>query len=449
VDHDAAQGPALLPGTDSAPAFDASAVDATLPADSGADLDALDVTAIPESEGSPEADVAVPQGPPPVIEVPPGFGHYCSVTYPDGNWQFQASADTESDPCAAILNAQGGGTIERAGLWDTENYNNYLARCNEQVSEFIGGNGIQFLNDVGAGMSAFTGCIFVVAPVGLPIFVRPYGASNGQTDPNSDVDQTNFNVFNFDIYHWPVDVTASFGEPQNPPGTAACAFDRTGRERGHYGSSDECADAGQDAGCLIMSPGQAKDWTYTWKMPFGKPVLAVADGIVRASLGRDVSNDPCSKDLVLSSQQEIYIEHQVGSGIYAENFVSVYRNLARREVDAGDVVQQGQVIGQVGDTGCATGSQLGFAVLRLTNLSGARSYVFSTTPMGYGVNGIQGAIDPFGWKEPPDASPWSTDPWAWYFEGFTADTYAPGVLDPGAWSINLWLSGEQPPTILP
>src|SRR5262249_13564379 len=142
-------------------------------------------------------------------------------------------------------------------------------------------------------------------------------------------------------------------------GQRACAVDRIGREQCHLGTDPECADAGEDAGCLVMtpkSPGVARDWAYRWRMPEGKPVLAVADGFVRSSQDRDVSSYACRQANPGSAQSEVYIEHQIGTGTYAERFITIYRHLSQREVATGDVVTRGQEIGKVGSTGCATES---------------------------------------------------------------------------------------------
>ncbi len=107
------------------------------------------------------------------------------------------------------------------------------------------------------------------------------------------------------------------------------------------------------------------------------------------------------------------------------------------------MVAAGQEIGKAGATGCVLVPSLDFLVLRLTNLTGAASYVFETTDGGpYGFNGIQGVIDPFGWEETE-----VTDPWAWRYLGWSdPNGLAPGVSGPGAFSIDLWRDGG-PPTV--
>ena len=62
----------------------------------------------------------------PVTPVPPGYGHYCSVSYPGGGWAFATLSGTDTDPCQDLLQSSWGGTIQRAGLWATKGDNNVL-----------------------------------------------------------------------------------------------------------------------------------------------------------------------------------------------------------------------------------------------------------------------------------------------------------------------------------
>jgi len=387
----------------------------------------------------PRRAAAAPPPPPPVIPVPPGYGNYCSLSYPGGGWAFGALG-AGGDPCGQMLEQSPGGTIERAGLWSLDGDNNVMVRCDGDLRIYRGPAGA-ILDDAYNEALGKRGCVFIVAPVSLPVFIRPYGAWKGQTDPDEDVDQVNFGVFNYDTYYQGWDVTR-FGQSPNPPGSLACTVDRLGNQQCHFGTAAECGALvpPKPAGCPITS--QAFEGAYDWNMPAAKPIVAVAAGIVRGSVDRDVSSYNCAQSEPGSLQKEIFIEHQIGSGTYAENFISGYHHMLTRAVKEGDTVVAGQLIASAGSSGCSTAPHLDFSVLRLTNLSGARSYVFETTLLGYGVNGIQGVIDPFGWAAPRDV-----DPWAWRYLGFTGDTYAPGVTDPGAFSINLWMRGESPPTL--
>jgi len=179
---------------------------------------------------------------------------------------------------------------------------------------------------------------------------------------------------------------------------------------------------------------------YDWTMPGGKPIVSVADGIVRGSRDREVGVEfpSCGPDL----QREVYVEHQVGEGVYAERFVTYYAHLDTRAVGEGQRVARGETLGLAGTTGCSSGDHLHLSVYRLSNLSGSRAWNFALTPGGHGTNGIHGVIDPFGW-----AGPQHIDPWGWMFLGRTFnDRFAGTVRDPGAFSINLWQPGQVPPS---
>lgn len=348
----------------------------------------------------------------PSTDVPDGYGRYCSVSYPSGGWAFATLSEKDSDPCGAILASSPGGTIERAGLWDTRGMNNVLWNCQQGLGIYAaaGSAGTAFAHD-DASSKGKTHCVFVVSPQRLPVFGLPWGKTHsGQSDPNADVNLPN--VFNFNVYREAWDVT-EFGQVDEPGSNRG--VDRLGR--GRY----------------------VRESAYDWGMPAGKPILSVARGRILAARDRDVTAFDCP-----SPQKEVYVHHRVGSGEYAEDFVTYYAHLSSFSVKTGDVVQRGQELGKNGTTGCSSGDHLHFGVWRLTNLSGHRFHDFRLQDTGFGVNGIRGTIDPFGW-----AAPKQIDPWAWkYLNGnayWDDHERTIAVRNPGAFSIHLWRDGEAPP----
>ena len=243
----------------------------------------------------------------------------------------------------------------------------------------------------------------------LRVFERPYLLLPGQTHATP-------NVFDYDVYNKPLKST-DFGQPIKICTGAAHFIDRKGRQK--------CND-GEPA--------------YDWGSKEGSLILSVAAGIVREARWRDVSMFGCGSD----RQGEIYVEHQVGVGIYAEKFVTYYAHMSEIFVEKGDTVIRGQSIGKAGATGCVnppTASHLHFSALRTTNLSGYRSWTLTYPDTDRGINSIRAIIDPFGWDAPKQI-----DPWAWAFLGEQTDPYEGKIMNPGAFSIYLWISGKVPPT---
>lgn len=373
----------------------------------------------------------------PSTPVPSGYGHYCSVRYANGGWIFATLIGTNTDPCGDILKRNPGGQVERAGLWSVNGGNNVLVRCDGDLRIYRA-PGSKATGDALREASGKTNCVFTVAPTTLPVFGRPYGkTTSSQSSPDADVSVGR--GFDYNVYRRAMDVS-DFGRQPNPSHKDAHSVDRKGRQRCFLGTAQQCCPNPNNcrpAGCHIV-PGEA---AYDLIMPAGKPIVAVADGIVRRARARDVTAFGCGND----RQMEVYIEHRVGRGHFArrydEGFVSYYAHMSKINVKDGDRVARGQKIGEAGNTGCSFGNHLHLSVFRLTNLSGHRSYIFRTTPNNYGVNGVHGIIDPFGW-----AAPQHIDPWAWMFLGNQQDPFLGTVKDPGAFSINLWRNGEAPPS---
>ena len=398
----------------------------------------------------------------PVIPVPAGYGHYCSVSDNKGNWAFEFGG-LEFDPCSDILGRFKQGIIRRAGLWSERGRNNVMVRCGDQkepVPYRVIGSGAAPINEAYNDNLKACNCIFIIAPTELPIFNHPWAGITKLNPPDLGV-LPGETGFNYDVFNQPWDVT-SFGQTPNPPGTMAGMVDRHGKSMAHFGSPQECASTTppQAAGCLLKdSWAHAVEPAYDWSMDEGRPLLAMADGIVRGSRNRNVTG-MCGAN---QFQAEIFIELQVGSGNYAERFVAAYHHMLKltgnptNNVQNGAVVHQGDFIARVGNTGCSGNPHLDLSIFRLTNLTGVRSYTFQALPLNAndppsdamhnksGVNGSQGVIDPFGWSAPSEI-----DPYAWKFIGFSDPSFPnsliPNLTEPGAYSIKLWKPGQEPPT---
>lgn len=391
--------------------------------------------------------------------IPAGYGNYCSVTYPGGAWAFEDL--TSGDSCADIEKQFGSaGTIQRAGYWSTTNFNNAMVRCD-------GGVRYYYLGSTDSALAAafkavkdahLKNCVFTVAPVALPLFGWPY-------DPTKPV--SGLGVFTYDHYLQKWNPT-EFGKPADPWQTAncpnpgqdwcyACAFDRTGIETGRCESCQATfapppASVVQNGNwqCQQHTTSNGNEPAYDWTLPAGTKLMAVANGIVRGSQCRIVNSKGAA-----DCQEELFIESQIGSGPYAEHFVAVYHHMdpnghgywdghAWHAIPPiGVQVKAGDTIGIVGNSGTNGGAiHLDFQVVRLTNLTGARSYVFAPVNGGYGFNGWQGIIDPFGW-----AGAKGVDPGAVKFIGYTDLGNTPAnITDLGAYSINLWGAKVWPPT---
>jgi murein DD-endopeptidase MepM/ murein hydrolase activator NlpD len=225
------------------------------------------------------------------------------------------------------------------------------------------------------------------------------------------------NSFDYDEYNKPLQPT-EFGQPNSVKCTEGKNFiDRNGKRR-----------------CELVDGHPGHDWV----MQTGMKIMSVADGIVRETRLLDVSKLPgdCAKK---SPQAEVFIEHKVGTGEYAERFLTYYAHLSVISVHRGMVVTRGQQIGKSGDTGCSSEPHLHFGVLRLTNLSSYRSLDLTFPKFNCGISAVNGAIDPFGWNAPR-----GVDPRARAFLGRDDRCGGSAFKDPGAFSIYLWRNDKAP-----
>jgi murein DD-endopeptidase MepM/ murein hydrolase activator NlpD len=350
----------------------------------------------------------------PSTDVPAGFGRYCSVTYPGGAWGLLNYTDPNSDPCKDLLKSGSNGKIERAGLWSVSKNNNVLRVCDGDLGIYRQvGNGV--IKNAFDDAKNKKNCVFTIAPTALPVFSKPYKVLSPL--PESVVKLTN--PHNFNRFGKAVKIS-DFGQPTNPDCRNSTNINRTGKQfcNGHNG--------------------------YDWVMPTGTEMRAMADGIVREARWRDTkafANGDKTKDCYKKSPQgEFYVEHQIGTGEYAERFIAYYAHVSEIKVKKGDKVTRGQLLGKSGDTGCSSDPHLHFSVMRTTNLSGHRKITLTYPDTGYGVSSLSGEVDPFGWSAPK-----GIDPWAWQNFGSYQDGYIGTIVNPGAFSINLFREGQAPP----
>lgn len=345
----------------------------------------------------------------PVISVPAGFGRYCSVRTP-GNGAFGLLAGG-ADPCATLTGGAPNAEIERSGLYAQSGANWVIGTCSGGFVTLRSGNGAAPFNDAFADTVGRTHCIFTAAPERMPVFARPYTGAHPATNTQS---------FNHDPFGIPIDVTA-FGQPGSTD--LACAVDFKGRHQ----STGDPAVAGD------CSPNNGIDEPAAdILVDRSRLAIAVADGVVDMAVPRHVPTfTPKSMD---PYQREVFVRHSVGAGQYAETFTIFYAHMFDTRVRRGDIVQAGDVIGQVGTTGASSGDHLHISVHRHKNLTWRRGFEFNFAQ--WDRDAAVSSIDPWGWRAPMGA-----DPWAWRFRTHASD---PLRNNAGSFSTNLWLTGEAP-----
>ena len=371
----------------------------------------------------------------PVVSAGPAnaddLGHYCSMTWPNGDWALRYYAMPAKDPCGELMTETPGGTIQRAGLFSAAGVNNVVARCgNGGYVIFFQGNGMGPLNaayDRAHNKDHQMNCIFTAAPRELPLFSSPFPLGSPGYSLNNGVDH----------------------------------------ERGCYTAPGPCihrdflpADFGYPGGYATVM-----DWMgrprYTWiedhtgydlGLTLGNAINAVADGVVQEARARPVFHDPKNPNAcpgTVPTQNEIYIKHTIsgltgtvvlpGSGLqataYDETIITYYAHMdtIKTGLKAGDVVSKGVKIGTAGTTGCSSAVHLHFSTYKISNSVGHRSFPWQINSIP--ADGKAGSdnmfsvlIDPSGFYAPK-----GFDPWAW------------NSFPDGALSINLWEPGMQPP----
>ncbi|PIK94067.1 peptidase M23 [Synechococcus sp. 60AY4M2] len=139
---------------------------------------------------------------------------------------------------------------------------------------------------------------------------------------------------------------------------------------------------------------------YDWAMPVGTPILAAAPGRVTVARPEPAFFCPALGRPVRGLRVRILHE--------PAGLETLYAHLSQIQVQEGQRVAAGEVIGLSGDSGCASGPHLHFEVRRLNPTN----------------SGQPAPVDPYGWFG-PGLDPWSLHPL-------------------GAESLFLWQVGQAP-----
>jgi murein DD-endopeptidase MepM/ murein hydrolase activator NlpD len=161
-------------------------------------------------------------------------------------------------------------------------------------------------------------------------------------------------------------------------------------------------------------------------MPTGTPIRAVANGTV--VMARDYDTGVTKSDSPL--QKEVALLHTVcGPSGFNEKFLTYYAHLSGYFVKVGQAVPKGKQIGTSGNTGSSDAPHLHFGVIRLTNTADKLEETVHWRKPPDHSDATDKDIEPYGW-----AAPKGFDPWAWK------------AYPQGAFSLNLWKSGQAPST---
>ncbi len=94
----------------------------------------------------------------------------------------------------------------------------------------------------------------------------------------------------------------------------------------------------------------------------GKPILAIADGVVTKASNICTHNYGKSRSCGCNSGYGNYVSINHGTGPDGNTYVATYAHMSSTTVSTGATVRKGQVIGYVGSTGWSTGYHLHFGI---------------------------------------------------------------------------------------
>jgi hypothetical protein len=344
---------------------------------------------------------AVAKAQAPLIQPPTGFGNYCSLK--SGAFGY---GDGSSDPCGnAADNA-----IAFAGLWDMNGVNRAYVTCSDGFRTWMASPtaGDASLRAAFEATTGHQNCRINVAPKRLPIFRHPWL-------PSTNKDMTTSRGVDLALH------SQKYSDLQVCRGNSLALTTYEVDNLGHRNWNASAEDSNHSG--------------YDWLIPGNDPgdygVRAVAAGKVIVVRSRDVGSQ-------WTRQKEVYIRHIVSKSLtsrYREEFISYYAHFKDFSVTRGEIVDAGDLLGEVGNTGAGGSTHVHLSVFRLRNVRDAwQSYGVFGKDLEVSENFVHDAaaearaIDPFGWN-----SSSCVDPWAFYAAAGT-----------GAASINLWTS-EVPP----